>query len=166
MLYNYTLIQFMLTSFDREYLASIFSALADIIGYMIGAWFYYKLGLRQSLGGSFLLSVIGGLLLTAIGLKNESSWIFAVFIVIAKIGVSISYQIIYVAHPSVFPVLFAATSLGFVQFTGNAFSLGAVASAEGVSKPISLLSFTFFSAVAGVSLLGIRKGTGSVQDKY
>ena len=113
-LYNYTLIQFMLTTFKREYLASLFSAIADIIGYLVGAWFYYKLGLRKSLGGSFLVSVIGGLLITAIGLRHEDSWFFAVLVIIAKTGVSVSYQIIYVAHPSVFPVLFAATALGFV----------------------------------------------------
>ena len=45
-LYNYTLIQFMLTTFKREYLASCFSAIADIIGYLLGAWFYYKMGLK------------------------------------------------------------------------------------------------------------------------
>ena len=165
-LYNYTLIQFMLTTFKREYLASCFSAIADIIGYLLGAWFYYKMGLKQSLGGSFLVSVCGGLLITAIGLKHEGSWLFPVLVIIAKTGVSISYQIIYVAHPSLFPVLFAATALGWVQFIGNVVSLGAVSQAEGVSKPMSLLTFTFFSAVAGVSLLGLRKGTGSVQDKH
>ena len=165
-LYNYTLIQFMLTTFKREYLASCFSAIADIIGYLLGAWFYYKMGLKQSLGGSFLVSVCGGLLITAIGLKHEGSWLFPVLVIIAKTGVSVSYQIIYVAHPSLFPVLFAATALGWVQFIGNVVSLGAVSQAEGVSKPMSLLTFTFFSAVAGVSLLGLRKGTGSVQDKH
>ena len=68
----------------------------------------------MSLGASFTLSAIGGLFVTIIGLKNESSWIFPVLVTLSKLGISISFQIIYVAHPSVFPTLFAATAFGLV----------------------------------------------------
>ena len=113
-LYNYTLIQFLVNTFDRVYVNSIGSSIADIVGYLIGGWCFYKIGARGSLGASFTLSCIGGLFVTAIGLRHEKSWIFPVLVTISKLGISISYQIIYVAHPSIFPTLFAATAFGLV----------------------------------------------------
>ena len=113
-LYNYTLIQFLVNTFDRVYVNSIGSSIADIVGYLIGGWCFYKIGARGSLGASFTLSCIGGLFVTAIGLRHEKSWIFPVLVTISKLGISISYQIIYVANPSIFPTLFAATAFGLV----------------------------------------------------
>ena len=113
-MYNYTLIQFLVNTFDRVYVNSIGSSIADIVGYLIGGWCFYKIGARGSLGASFALSTVGGLFVTAIGLRHENSWIFPVLVTISKLGISISYQIIYVAHPSIFPTLFAATAFGLV----------------------------------------------------
>ena len=95
------------------------------------------------------------------GLPHESHWIFPILITLANLGISIGYQIIYVCHPSVFPTLFSATAFGLVQFTSNLFSMLAPAIATNSHEPVPMLSFTFLSVVAGVLVLGLRKGTGS-----
>ena len=113
-LYNYTLIQFLVNTFDSIYPSAIASSISDIIGYLIGGWLFYKLGIRVSLGISFVISIIGAILVTVIGFRHESSWIFPILVAISKLGISIAYQIIYVANPTVFPTLFAATAFGLV----------------------------------------------------
>ena len=113
-LYNYTLIQFLVNTFEKVYLNSVGASIADIIGYLIGGWCFYKVGLKGSLGASFALSAVGGTFVTAIGLRHETSWIFPVLVTLSKLGISIAYQIVYLANPSVFPTLFAATAFGLL----------------------------------------------------
>ena len=109
-----------------------------------------------------MISTIGGVLVTAIGLRHESSWIFPILVTISKLGISIAYQIIYVAHPSMFPTLFAATAFGFVQFAANIFTMIAPAVAANSDEPVPMLSFIFLSTVGGALIFGLRRGTGSV----
>ena len=104
----------MVNTFESIYPSAIASSISDIIGYLIGGWLFYKLGIRTSLSISFITSIVGAILVTAIGFRHESSWMFPVLVSIAKLGISIAYQIIYVAHPTVFPTLFAATAFGLV----------------------------------------------------
>ena len=113
-LYNYTLIQFLVNTFESIYPSAVASSVSDVIGYLIGGWCFYKLGLRLSLGLSFVISVVGAILVTVIGFRHESSWTFPILVTIAKLGISIAYQIIYICHPSVFPTLFAATAFGLL----------------------------------------------------
>ena len=161
-LYNYTLIQFLVNTFESIYPSAIASSISDIIGYLIGGWLFYKLGIRVSLGVSFCVSIVGAILVTLVGFRHESSWIFPILVTIAKLGISIVYQVIYVAHPTVFPTLFAATAFGLVQFVSNLFSMIAPAVAENSEEPIPMLSFMFLSALGGGLLLFLREGTGSV----
>ena len=37
-------------------------------------------------------------------------------IAVVKLGISCSYQIIYISHCELFPTLFAATAIGWLQF--------------------------------------------------
>ena len=37
-------------------------------------------------------------------------------VAIVKLGISCSYQIIYISHTTLFPTLFAATAIGWLQF--------------------------------------------------
>ena len=90
-MYNFTLVQFLVNTFENQYVSAIGVGLSDMLGYFIGGWCFYKLGLTGSLGLSFIVSIIGGILVMLIGLRDEKSWFFPILVSIAKLGISIAY---------------------------------------------------------------------------
>ena len=70
----------------------------------------------MSLALCFTISFAATLAILYHGLEHQESWLFPLEIVAAEYGVAASFTIIYAAHSSIFPVLFAATALGYVNF--------------------------------------------------
>ena len=68
-------------------------------------------------------------------------------ILVAKFGVASSFCIVFIAHASIFPTMFAATSFGFCNFMARAFSAVAPLLAE-VDQPVPMICFT---AAAGIA---------------
>ena len=56
------------------------------------------------------------------GLAHQDSYLFPIFILIAKLGIASAFNILYVSHADIFPVLFAATALGFCNFVTRIFT--------------------------------------------
>ena len=80
-----------MSTFDSVYASAVGVGLSNMIGYFVGGWFFYKLGLKRSLGFSFAVATIGGIFVMAIGLKHESNWVFPIIVAISKFGISIAY---------------------------------------------------------------------------
>ena len=81
-----------------------------------------KLGVKTSLCVSFALAVSGASFLLFYGISHQGSSLFAVAVLMAKLGISSAFNIIYNAHPLIFPVLFSATALGICNFTTRVFT--------------------------------------------
>ena len=79
-------------------------------------------GIKKSLAMSFGFALLGGILVLSYGLGHQESFLFPVFILFMKFGVSSAFNIIYIAHPSIFPVLIAATALGLCNFCSRIFT--------------------------------------------
>ena len=78
-----------------------------------------------------------------------------VLVIVAKFGISANYNIIYVAHGDIFPVLFSATAFGFCSFFARLFTSLSPLLAE-IEEPAPMIAFTgasFFAAFAAVFLV-------------
>ena len=93
-----------------------------MIAYAVGGVLCETIGANRAINLSWAIATGAGLLLTSYGLKHDDSWIFVVLIFIARLGVSISFNNVYLAHVPMFPTLFCATSLGICNFSARFFS--------------------------------------------
>ena len=110
------MLTYLVNTFDLEYILAIATSIEEFIANIVGAYFYYKWGLKWSLFVSFGLSTISGIFLSAYGLNNQNSWLFVVFYVIIDFGITQAFEIIFIAHTDLFPTLFASTSFGYCNF--------------------------------------------------
>ena len=100
----------------EEYLIGIGLGVADMLAYALAGVIYEKLGVKKSLIGSYGLSTLFGIIILTFGLKHERGWSFVIFTALARFGISFAFCIVYVAHPTLFPVLFSATAFGICNF--------------------------------------------------
>ena len=96
--------------------------MADLLSYAASGYLYSALGARWSLFSSFAIASAGGLIVTIYGLQHQDSWTFVPLVFFSRIGISFAFNIIYVAHAPLFPILFSTTSLGFCNFFARVFS--------------------------------------------
>ena len=68
--YNVTLTNFLFNTFENVYLSAVAGNIGTCIGYAIGGWFLHKMKTKGSLGLSFILSTIGGVLILVFGLSR------------------------------------------------------------------------------------------------
>ena len=81
------------------------------------------IGTKRGLCLSFGMSFCAGLVILFYGLKNQTQWTFLLQILIAKFGISSAFNIIYLAHGGLFPVMFAASSFGYCNFFARTFTV-------------------------------------------
>jgi len=87
---------------------------SELLAYILGGILYKKVGIRLAFTISFLISVVGGLMILFWGTNNPQ--LMPIFVTLAKFGISSGFVIVYVSTVDVFPTLFCATALGFCNF--------------------------------------------------
>lgn len=153
--FNFYLIQFLINTFDQVYTSAIGSSVSEITAYACSAIIYSVLGINRSLFFSFGVAFCGGSALLAYGLAHQQSFIFPVLVLVSKFGIACAFNIIYVSHASIFPIAFAATALGFVNFFARVFSASSPVLAQ-LEEPIPMIAFSLTSFIACVLALGIQ----------
>ena len=114
--FNYYMVQYILNQFKDEYRASLMSALSDISGLTIGGLLYGKIGPRLLFIVSNGFACLGGIVILFYGLDHQGGWTIPVLVFVTKLGIACSLNTVWVAHNSIFPLLFSATALGLVNF--------------------------------------------------
>lgn len=77
-------------------------------------------------------------------------------VLIAKFGISSAFNIIYVSHHHVFPVLFAATAFGICNFTTRIFT-GVSPILAQLDEPYPMIVF-FLTSLTGLTVVwGIQQ---------
>ena len=117
--FNYFMLKFLINTFQQVYVTGLLSSMTGLLAYWHGGYLYKTLGLKMALTLCFSISLVASLIILYHGLSNQSSWLFPLEVVVAEYGVAASFTVVYVAHPSIFPVLFAATALGYVNFVSR-----------------------------------------------
>jgi len=152
--FNYYLIMFLVNTFDQIYMTAVFSSMSDVSGIAFGGILFQQLGIKRSLSYSFMLSVSGALMLLGYGLSHQESILFPMFILIAKFGISSAFNILYVSHSTVFPVLFSATALGMCNFVTRIFTAISPILAQ-IEEPLPVIIFLILSMLGCSVVWGI-----------
>ena len=153
--FNNYLLLFLTASFTEEYKIGISFGIADLLSYAVSGLLYKFLGARWSLVIAFGIATWGGLIVCAYGLSHQDSWLFVALIFFCRIGISFSFNLIYVAHAPLFPVLFSTTSFGICGFLARIFSAFSSLFA-GISEPVPMILFTILSLLTAISVLGLQ----------
>ena len=110
---------------------------------------YKLIGTKRSLIYCLGMSSVAGLAIIFYGQAHQDSYAFFMMILVAKFGVASSFCIVYIAHASIFPTMFAATSFGFCNFMARAFSAASPILAE-LEQPVPMICFAATAGVASV----------------
>ena len=153
--FDFYLIQFLVNTFEQVYLSGIGSSLSDLLGYSTGGILSTKLGVKGAFLSGFTLATCGGLVILFYGLAHQSSPIFPVLVLVAKYGIGVSFNTAFVSHNQIFPVLFAATAMGYCNMFARLFSAGSSIFAN-LEEPIPMLMFTGTAAATAIASLFLR----------
>ena len=114
--FGYYLILSLINTFSDIYVTGLTSSGSEMIAYVVSGLVYERIGPKLSLIISFAISAIGGIMILSWGLKHQDSPVFFVFFLLAKFGISCTFNINYTANSFFFPTLFAATAIGICNF--------------------------------------------------
>lgn len=131
------------------------SQLSEILGTILSAVIYTKLGARLGFSVSYLFSTIGcGFLITVLNL-NFQEWSLPMCIFFSKFGVAAAFSMTYIANIQLVPTLFCASILGSCNVLGRMVTMLApeVAAAEGNMPLILFFICTVFAACTALFLL-------------
>lgn len=100
-----SLISNTLASQGAEFFANVFSGVI-----------YNALGAKQSFVTSYIVSIVGSLLL--LRYIDDTNLIF-IFIIMAKFGISSAFTISFIASVQLIPTIFAASVFGYCNFSAR-----------------------------------------------
>ncbi len=89
------------------------SSVSDIVGTGLSAIFYEKFGVKSAFLICLVFAIVGGV---AILLFNNLTGWMPLFILFAKLGVSSTFNLVFLANADLFPTLFSATAIGICNF--------------------------------------------------
>jgi len=142
--FSYYLILFNIKYFPGNiFVNSYVATTASVPGNLLGSLSYSKFGFKFTVFTSLLIAALGSLLI--IFLKDSS--VLYIFVLLAKFGVVAAFNVIYIAHADLFPVLFAATAMGICNTVARIVTIAAPSLAE-VEGPAPML------ICAGICLMG------------
>ena len=148
--FGYYLLLTLTNTFSQVYVTSLISSMADIAGYILSGIFTERIGVELSLKASFISSTFGGILILAWGLQHQDSNWFLVCFLFTKFGISCAFNIIYIANSYFFPVLFAASALGYCNFLSRFFSSISFIISR-MDEPLPMILFTVLCSIATIA---------------
>ena len=77
---------------------------------------------------------------------------FPVLILVAKYGIAASFNTAFLSHNKIFPVLFAATAMGFCNMFARLFS-GFSSLLAAIDEPFPMYMFTGTAAVTAIAVI-------------
>jgi hypothetical protein len=153
--FNFYLISFQLKYIKGDVFVNTFvSAGSELPAIIIGGLMYQKVGLRFTLCLFFCIALSGSICLLILSDLRED--LIPIFILLAKAGVSGTFNLCYLANAQIFPAIFAGTAFGFCNIGAKLATILAPLIAE-VDAPTPMIIFTITAAVGGILSLMIRK---------
>lgn len=151
--FSYYLISFQLKYIEGDFFVNTaVSSLTEAPAYLISGLLYDKIGIKGVLVGSYIISVVGGVLL--LSLQSFTS-IVPVMILLAKFGVSSTFNMCYLGNALIFPTIFAGTAYGICNTFGKLATIISPMLAE-VKMPTPIIVFVVVTSTAAVLALFIR----------
>ena len=132
---------------------------AEFSGALLSLFFLKYLKLKLSFVVGFCISLVGGLLVLMMGSSNVQ--LMPIFLLVAKFGISINFNLSYICTATLFPTLFVGAAFGITNFFSRFFTIFSPLVSE-VPDPIPMLIFCFSTALAIVASCFIQTGTKQV----
>ena len=101
--FGYYLVLMLVNTFEKIYFTGLVSSLTEITAYILSGMYYERIGVKTSLTIGFAISTIGGCLILSWGLAHQTSVLFFVFFLLAKFGITCTFNIHYMANGYYFP---------------------------------------------------------------
>ena len=146
---DYYLINFLASHFEDAYSVVITSQISEISAKIAGGILYKLIGTKRSLALALSVSCLASIAIIFYGQSHQHTYTFFLLILMAKFGVAICFCVVYIAHATLFPTMFAATSFGFCNFMARAFSAASPIIAE-LEQPVPMICFAVAAGVASV----------------
>ena len=154
--FNYFVLSFLVSTFCKPFVAGISLGVADIVAFGGAGFVYEKVGAKISLVTGFSIATIAGILIIFFGLQRDDSMFFIFLVFLARLGISFAFCIVFVAHTSLFPILFSGAAFGFLNFGARLFS-GFSMELTMMEEPLPLLVFTANCVIALILSFGLQK---------
>lgn len=132
---------------------SLATALSEIFGILQGSFFVKMFGLKGGFVVSFLVSFTGGVLIVMFGDQYPS--MMPVFCVIARIGISALFTLLYILNAELFPTMFAATAMGICNFMARLATIMAPMLAE-VKSTLPMVIYSVLCLGGIIFTMGIK----------
>ena len=130
------------------------SQTAEIIAALTIAFLSSFLSPKANLFFSFLISAIGGLLLSLSGMGNTNQLVTSSLILVTKAAIAISSNITYVATTIYFPIRYSSTVFGICIFVSRFFTISSsiIAEMRGLYPLVIFTALTLLSALTSLLL--------------
>lgn len=126
------------------------AALTEIPSNILSGALYKILGIKTVFCVCFCISVIGSTLLI---IFNNNTSVIPVFILLARFGVSATFNVCYLANGLIFPTIFAGTAFGICNMFAKLATIVSPELAE-IEAPVPMIVFDIICALAaGLSLI-------------
>ena len=146
--FNFYLINFQLKYIKGNIFVNTFtSALSEVPATILAGVLYQKIGIRITLVLMFTVAIVGSVSLLVLG--NDRIDLIPIFILLAKSGVSGTFNICYLANAQIFPAIFSGTAFGICNIGAKLATILAPMIAE-VDPPIPMIIFTITAVIAAV----------------
>jgi hypothetical protein len=126
---------------------------ADIPITILGGVAYKFMGLKYSLFGAFIVATCGSVAMLLFSVKHPGA--VPAMILMAKGGVKMTFNIVYLANAQIFPAIFAGTAFGICNIGAKLATIFSPYMAE-VDPPVPMIVFTILASTASILALFIR----------
>ncbi len=126
---------------------------ADIPIVVLGGIAYKYMGLKFSLFSAFIVATCGSIAMLIFSVQHPGAVPY--MILLAKGGVKMTFNIVYLANAQIFPAIFAGTAFGICNIGAKLATIFAPYMAE-VDPPVPMIVFTILASIAAFLALFIR----------
>jgi len=144
--FNIYLVTYLLKYLDGDIFTNTMTTnAADIPIVVLGGVAYKFLGLRFSLFIAFVVAAAGSISLLLFSKAHPS--VTPIMLLLAKGGVKMTFNIVYLANSQIFPAIFAGTAFGICNIGAKLATIFSPYMAE-VEPPLPMIIFTVLAIMA------------------
>jgi len=124
----------------------------DIPAAMLAGYLFPRYSAKLLFVIFYIMQSCAGLSILLFTGTGSVTWLFPVLVAIARFGDTSCYAGIWIAHPRMFPTLFAVTSMGIASFASRGIVILAPMVAE-IPYPIPMIVFVCLTSTSGLTSL-------------
>lgn len=130
------------------------SGCSEVVAVTCGGILYSFFAAKKSFQISYVVSILGGILILWVGHNYLS--LMPVFVILAKFGVSSGFLVSYTSTMDLFPTLFCATAFGICNFMSCFVTILAPYMAQ-MTAPIPMIIFCVIALIGLVLSFAINQ---------